>query len=223
MAARLSGKQIPDAPGLAETAEALRDRASSLCQADAEAYSLVMTAMRRHDESSPEHRSRQIADALSCRDGHPFGGRRDCRRRCRPGCPARRRRKPESTRRRDNRCPPSRVRRASGLCARSHKSRRSETGRSALARRGSCRGGSSKHGQSVARACLAGLRSSSFRLRPCRDAGFGRPGGRRAPGASSARQPDGGPGRRGSRPCGGARPRACAGRSTRRTLRNDAR
>jgi len=65
MAARLSTKQIPDAPEIAATAESLRDRASSLCQADADAYSLVMSAKRRPREPDPDERSRQIAAALS--------------------------------------------------------------------------------------------------------------------------------------------------------------
>jgi len=65
MAARLSTRQIPDAPELAATAEALRDRAAFLCQADAEAYGEVMSSMRQTREADPEHRGRQIAEALS--------------------------------------------------------------------------------------------------------------------------------------------------------------
>ncbi len=65
MAARLSSKQIADAPDLALTAEDLRDRAAALCQADAEAYSLVVRATRRPSEPDPERRRLEISSALS--------------------------------------------------------------------------------------------------------------------------------------------------------------
>jgi len=65
MAARLSTAQLADAPDLAASAERLRDRAASLCQADAAAYGLVIEAMRLPREPDPEGRARQIAAALS--------------------------------------------------------------------------------------------------------------------------------------------------------------
>ena len=65
MAARLSTTQLADAPELAASAEQLRDRAASLCQADAAAYGLVIEAMRLPREPDPEDRGRQIAAALS--------------------------------------------------------------------------------------------------------------------------------------------------------------
>lgn len=65
MAARLSARQMPDAPDLAAAAEQLRDRVASLCQADADAYSLVVSAMRQPEEPDPDEHRRGIAAALS--------------------------------------------------------------------------------------------------------------------------------------------------------------
>jgi formiminotetrahydrofolate cyclodeaminase len=64
MAARLSTGQLPDAPDLAVAAERLRDRAAALCQADADAYRCVMSALHEPCDPDPEDRRRQIAAAL---------------------------------------------------------------------------------------------------------------------------------------------------------------
>jgi formiminotetrahydrofolate cyclodeaminase len=48
MAARLSTKHLPDATGLAERAEGLRERVAPLARADAVAYSRVLVAQRAH-------------------------------------------------------------------------------------------------------------------------------------------------------------------------------
>jgi formiminotetrahydrofolate cyclodeaminase len=50
MAARLSGKYLPDATELAERAESLRERISPLARADAEAYGRVLAALRQPAE-----------------------------------------------------------------------------------------------------------------------------------------------------------------------------
>ena len=65
MAARLSTSQIEDASELAVGAERFRDRAASLCQADATAYGLVIEASRLPREPDPADRERRIAAALS--------------------------------------------------------------------------------------------------------------------------------------------------------------
>ncbi len=65
MAARLSTSQIEDASELAVSAERFRDRAASLCQADAAAYGLVIEASRLPREPDPADRERRIAAALS--------------------------------------------------------------------------------------------------------------------------------------------------------------
>jgi len=72
MAARLSSKQIADAPDLSATAEELRDRAAALCQADAEAYSRVVLATRRPSAQNPEGRRLEIAAALSAATDVPM-------------------------------------------------------------------------------------------------------------------------------------------------------
>ncbi len=64
MAARLSTRQLPDAPDLAVAAERLRDRAAALCQADADAYRRVISALHEPCDPHPEDRRRQIAAAL---------------------------------------------------------------------------------------------------------------------------------------------------------------
>ena len=66
MAARLSTRQLPDAPDLAVTGERLRDRAAALCQADANAYRSVLFAFREPLEPHPEDRRRHVVAAL-CR------------------------------------------------------------------------------------------------------------------------------------------------------------
>jgi len=65
MSARLSTRQLPDAPALAITAEHLRDRAAALCQADADAYGLLVSASRARCEPDAAERSRRVAAALS--------------------------------------------------------------------------------------------------------------------------------------------------------------
>ena len=65
MSARLSARQLPDAPDLAITAERLRDRAAALCQADADAYGLLVSVSRDRSGSDPARRGRRVAAALS--------------------------------------------------------------------------------------------------------------------------------------------------------------
>jgi formiminotetrahydrofolate cyclodeaminase len=65
MAARLSTRQLPDATDLARVAERLRDRAVALCQADADAYRLFMSALQEPREPDPEDRRSRIVAALS--------------------------------------------------------------------------------------------------------------------------------------------------------------
>jgi formiminotetrahydrofolate cyclodeaminase len=72
MAARLSTRQIDDAADIAEDAERLRDRVTALCQADADAYSLVISAMRLPSGPDPDERSRQVAAALSAASDVPL-------------------------------------------------------------------------------------------------------------------------------------------------------
>ena len=50
MAARLSTKQLADAPGLAERTEGLRERVAPLARADALAYGRVLVAQRAADD-----------------------------------------------------------------------------------------------------------------------------------------------------------------------------
>lgn len=64
-AARLSTRQMSDALDLVAAGERLRDRAAALCQADAEAYRLVVVAMRLPPAPDPQDRRREIAAALS--------------------------------------------------------------------------------------------------------------------------------------------------------------
>jgi len=64
MAARLSTSQLPDAAGLTAAAEALRDRAASLSQADAAAYRRVILAQRSAREPDPVDRRHRIDIAL---------------------------------------------------------------------------------------------------------------------------------------------------------------
>jgi formiminotetrahydrofolate cyclodeaminase len=64
MAARLSTRQLPDAPGIVVAAEQLRDRAATLCQADAEAFGRLVSATRELREPDPDGRRRRITEAL---------------------------------------------------------------------------------------------------------------------------------------------------------------
>ncbi len=70
--ARLSASQMSDATDIVAAGEALRDRAISLSQIDAEAYSLVVAAMRRQRGPDPLERQRAIAAALSHASDVPF-------------------------------------------------------------------------------------------------------------------------------------------------------
>ena len=63
-AARLSRRQLPDAAELAAVAEALRDRAASLSQADAAGYGRVISAQRSSRGLDPFDRRRRIDAAL---------------------------------------------------------------------------------------------------------------------------------------------------------------
>ena len=65
MAARLSTPMLPDAQGLADTAEALREHALALGQADAASFGAVVSAWRLPREPDPEERLHRIATALS--------------------------------------------------------------------------------------------------------------------------------------------------------------
>jgi len=65
MAARLSTRQMPDAPGLVVAAEQLRDRAATLCQADAEAFGRLVSAIRELRGPDLDGRRRRITEALS--------------------------------------------------------------------------------------------------------------------------------------------------------------
>ncbi|MGA2803251.1 MAG: cyclodeaminase/cyclohydrolase family protein [Acidimicrobiales bacterium] len=65
MSARLSTRQLPDAPDLAIAAGRLRDRAAALCQADADAYELIVSVSREPSGPDPSERGRRVAAALS--------------------------------------------------------------------------------------------------------------------------------------------------------------
>jgi len=62
MAARLSSDQLSDAAGLADRADALRQRVAPLAAADAESYARVLDAYRLPD---PDSRRERVGDALS--------------------------------------------------------------------------------------------------------------------------------------------------------------
>jgi methenyltetrahydrofolate cyclohydrolase len=62
MAARLSAQQLADAPGLADRADAARQRVAPLARIDAESYERVLDAYREPDS---ETRTERIKDALS--------------------------------------------------------------------------------------------------------------------------------------------------------------
>lgn len=64
-AARLSTSEMPDALDIAAALEQLRDRAGLLCQADADAYDLVVVATRQSSATNPQDRRRAVAEALS--------------------------------------------------------------------------------------------------------------------------------------------------------------
>jgi methenyltetrahydrofolate cyclohydrolase len=63
MAARLSGRQLPEAAGLAAEAGLLAETVAPLAQADAEAYRAVIAARRR--PSDDDQQRRRVAAALS--------------------------------------------------------------------------------------------------------------------------------------------------------------
>ncbi len=65
MAASLSAGHLPDAAGLAERAERLRQRVAPLAQEDASAYVRVLSAHRAPDDGDPESRRERIRTALS--------------------------------------------------------------------------------------------------------------------------------------------------------------
>jgi methenyltetrahydrofolate cyclohydrolase len=62
MSARLSAQQLADAPGLADRADAARQRVAPLARIDAESYERVLDAYREPDS---ETRTERIKDALS--------------------------------------------------------------------------------------------------------------------------------------------------------------
>jgi formiminotetrahydrofolate cyclodeaminase len=62
MAARLSAQQLADAPGLADRADAARQKVAPLARIDAESYERVLDAYREPDS---ETRTERIKDALS--------------------------------------------------------------------------------------------------------------------------------------------------------------
>jgi formiminotetrahydrofolate cyclodeaminase len=64
-AARLSTSHMSDALDVVAAGEGLRDRASALSQADADAYGLVAKEMRRTRKPDPRERRRAITEALS--------------------------------------------------------------------------------------------------------------------------------------------------------------
>ena len=65
MAARLSAGQLADADGLADRADAARQRVAPLAGADAESYGRVLDAYHLPREPDPETRTERIRDALS--------------------------------------------------------------------------------------------------------------------------------------------------------------
>ena len=65
MMARLSEAQLEEAPELAASAEALRERAAALVVADAAAFGQVLTALQAPRDREPKVRRRGIAAALS--------------------------------------------------------------------------------------------------------------------------------------------------------------
>ena len=65
MSARLSADHLPDAAGLAERADHLRQRVALLAQEDASAYGRVLAAYRAPDGGDPEVRRERIQTALS--------------------------------------------------------------------------------------------------------------------------------------------------------------
>ena len=65
MSARLSADHLPDAAGLAERADHLRQRVALLAQEDASAYGRVLAAYRAPDDGDPEVRRERIQTALS--------------------------------------------------------------------------------------------------------------------------------------------------------------
>ena len=64
-AALLSTRQMPDALDIVAASESLRDRTGVLCQDDADAYGLVIEALRLPREPDTKGRQRAIALALA--------------------------------------------------------------------------------------------------------------------------------------------------------------
>ncbi|MHB8191549.1 MAG: cyclodeaminase/cyclohydrolase family protein [Ferrimicrobium sp.] len=71
-AAHLSKKQMSGASDIAIATEQLRDRAATLCQADADVYGSVVSARRGHLESDPGDLRPGLAEALSRASDAPF-------------------------------------------------------------------------------------------------------------------------------------------------------
>ena len=65
MAARLSTRQMPEAPDVAAEAARIRDDLAPLCDADSETYLRVIAENRRADDGDPAARRRRVAAALS--------------------------------------------------------------------------------------------------------------------------------------------------------------
>jgi formiminotetrahydrofolate cyclodeaminase len=65
MTARLSQAQLPEAPDIAAGAEALRDRAAGMAQADATAYGLFVSELRSTRKGDPLQRRQRLLAALS--------------------------------------------------------------------------------------------------------------------------------------------------------------
>ncbi len=70
-AARLSTKQMPDASTIIIAAELFRDRAGSLCDADAAGYNCVISALRQPGTLDPKIRHQAISEALSIASNVP--------------------------------------------------------------------------------------------------------------------------------------------------------
>jgi formiminotetrahydrofolate cyclodeaminase len=65
MAARLSTRQMPEAPDMAAEALRIRDDLAPLCDADSETYLRVIAENRRAEDGDPAARKRRVAAALS--------------------------------------------------------------------------------------------------------------------------------------------------------------
>jgi formiminotetrahydrofolate cyclodeaminase len=65
MAARLSTRQMPEAPDMAAEALRIRDDLAPLCDADSETYLRVIAENQRAEDGDPAARKRRVAAALS--------------------------------------------------------------------------------------------------------------------------------------------------------------